>query len=181
VNIAAGAKEGQLYTDDWQGMTLGRNAIRGHLGSMISLSHQEFASKAPNVSFIQIFPGLVNTAIFNRLPGLVGIFARTLLFFLQWFLAVPIAESGERNIFVSTSSRYPPRKSGADGVPLVNELKVARGIDGAEGSGVYSLSYDGEAAPESIENLLERYTNDGMQQKVWEEFETQFERITGQK
>ena len=75
----------------------------------------------------------------------------------RW-IAVPIEESGERNLFLSTSARYlPAARADASDVRLVDGMAVARGTHGKAGSGVYWLSWGGESMPEKMEKLLTKY------------------------
>jgi hypothetical protein len=53
------------------------------------------------------------------------------------FIYIPMAESGERHVFLATSARYSAGGDGSgdgSGVPLDDGLAVARGIDGMQGS-----------------------------------------------
>lgn len=61
-------------------------------------------------------------------------------------------------------------------------LKVARGTDGREGSGVYSVSYDGEGLSNKTEEVLRVMREEqDMVRKVWLHVEDEFERVTGSK
>jgi hypothetical protein len=98
------------------------------------------------------------------------------------FVTIPFDEAGERQLFFATSARFPPRTSTdapAAGVPLAPGVGVARGTDGKPGSGVYSISIEGESAKPKVEQLLAAYRKDGTLQKVWEHTESEFVRVTG--
>lgn len=94
-------------------------------------------------------------------------------------VALPFDEAGERQLFFATSARFPPKDGVAAGVPLVEGRGVARGTDGKEGSGVYSIGIDGESAKAKVEALLEGFRGDGTLEKVWELTEAEFTRIAG--
>ncbi|RJE19551.1 hypothetical protein PHISCL_08106, partial [Aspergillus sclerotialis] len=47
INIAGGTKEGTLYADDFQALTIPFYAIRGHLATLITLGHEALAARAP--------------------------------------------------------------------------------------------------------------------------------------
>ncbi len=94
-------------------------------------------------------------------------------------VAIPFDEAGERQLFFATSARFAPRDGVVVGVPLVEGVEVARGTDGKGGSGVYSISEDGESAGEGVERLLKGYREDGTLEKVWEGTEKEFTRICG--
>lgn len=177
INIAGGTKEGTLYPTDMQALTVPLYAIRGHLTTLITLSHEALATRAPSVSFIQVFPGAVKTALFDRMSGWVGFVMRNLMNLAgNWFL-VPIQESGERNVFLSTSAAFPAAEEGNDGIRVVDGVHVAKGTDGTVGSGVYSLDYDGTEAGQSVMDLLGEYREERMVERVWEHAQAEFERI----
>jgi len=105
---------------------------------------------------------------------------RSWLWLASRWIAVPIEESGERNLFLPISARYPPvARADASGVRLVAGMTVARGIHGKAGSGVCSLCWGGESTPEKMEKLLTKYRDEGMVDKVWEDLESVFKRTTG--
>ncbi|KAK3399710.1 hypothetical protein B0T20DRAFT_495820 [Sordaria brevicollis] len=59
-------------------------------------------------------------------------------------------------------------------------LKVARGTDGKEGSGVYSVNYDGETlSSKTVEQLRVMREEGDMVRKVWEHVEGEFRRVVG--
>lgn len=180
VNIAGGCKEGSIYPSDFQALAVPLYAIRGHLATLISLNHEALAARAPDVSFIQVFPGAVKTALFDRMSGLLRVVMRAFINLTGKWLSVPIQESGERNVFFSTSAGFPARDgAGKDGVSLVEGVGVTRGTDGKIGSGVYSVDYDGTEAGQKVIDLLERYRTEGMVERVGKHVQAEIERITG--
>lgn len=178
INIAGGTKEGTFYPTDMQALTVPLYAIRGHLTTLITLGHEALAARARSVSFIQVSPGAVKTALFDRMSGVVGFVMRCWVNLAGSWLLVPIQESGERNVFLSTSAAFPATDGGEDGVGLVDGVDVAKGTDGTVGSGVYSLDYDGTEAGQSVTDLLAKYREEGMVERVWEHAQAEFERIT---
>ena len=90
-------------------------------------------------------------------------------------------ECGERHLFLATSARYPAGASEAtaSGVPLAGAVTVARGTDGNNGSGVYTVDQYGESAGPQVEELLAKFREQGLVEKVWEHTEEEFKRITG--
>jgi hypothetical protein len=185
VSIAGGTKEGPIYPDDFPAYKVSMTAVRGHLTSMITLSHFSFAENYPEVSFLHIFPGSVNTPLLDSIPGILGIafrgFARlgSATGLGAW---ISVEECGQRCAFFSTSAVYPPAQvedEKSKGVPLVGKLEVAIGADGRVGSGVYSVDWDGTVASEKVINLLSKYRKDGTMAKVMEHVNGEFDRITG--
>jgi hypothetical protein len=151
---------------------------------MQTLALEAIARSAPEVSFVHCYPGFVKSGIGKDLTGPV---ARVLMAIWEVaylvvgpFLATPFDEAGERHLFFATSARFPGgRGSGAAGVPLPEGVEVARGSDGASGSGVYSITNHAESAPSAVEELLETMRKDGTAEKVWADVEGEFVRITG--
>ena len=91
-------------------------------------------------------------------------------------------ECGERQLFVATSARYPPKgKDGSRvaGAASEGEVDVGNGVDGVVGSGVYCVEWDGESVSKKSEEVLASLRKDGTAAKVWEDTEMVFKRITG--
>ena len=179
MNIAGGATEGYFYSFDMQALDVPFYAIRGHLSTLITLGLEALAARAPDVSFMQIFPGAVRTPIFDQTPGVFGVLMRCFVAVAPRWLFVPIEESAERNVFFATSGAYPAREgNGKNGLQLGEGVDIARSVDGHIGNGVYSMDYDGTEAGQKIVDLLKQYRDDGMVQRVWEHTQEVFGRIT---
>ncbi|KAL1849266.1 hypothetical protein Plec18167_008112 [Paecilomyces lecythidis] len=179
VSVFTGTKEGQLHLDDISGEHLSILTSRAHASSLMTLSLEALAKKAPEVSFVHDYPGAVKTGIGRELPWILRAGFAVLLPFIQ----IPIEESGERHLFFATSSRYEP--SGAvngqksSGVPLIEGITVAEGTDGEPGSGVYSVNWDGETCGPKVTALLTKMRNEGCVEQVWKHTEGEFKRIVG--
>jgi NAD(P)-dependent dehydrogenase (short-subunit alcohol dehydrogenase family) len=182
VSVAAGTKEGPVDTTDFQeARSLSILGRRAHFTSFITISHTVLAEKAPQVSFVHDFPGAVKTGIFRGSTGVVSFMIRTLLKVLGPFIYIPSEESGERHLFLATSATYPAGLGSetASGIPLVTGVAVARGIDGKDGSGVYSVDQSCESAGPAVEELLAKMKKDGVLDQVWGQTENLFKQITG--
>ncbi|KIW01885.1 uncharacterized protein PV09_06732 [Verruconis gallopava] len=182
VDVAAGAHEDRLLTDDWQAERLtvrDRNKLRGHLATMKTLTWQRLVEQAPDVSIVQEFPGLVVTPLFQRLGGWLGVAFRLFVFLFGWLLAVPLDESAERHAFMATSAAFAPREGDAKGAPLVAGLGVRTGADGHLGSGMYSVGWNNEGPGEEAMALLRRYHEDGTAAALWTWMKGEFTRILG--
>ncbi|KAK4125389.1 hypothetical protein N657DRAFT_613243 [Parathielavia appendiculata] len=186
VTVLAGTKEGAVNKNDFQmrQSSLLSLAGRGHIVSMTTLALEAVAQTAPSVSFIHNYPGAVKTNLGNDVEGLFGAIFRSvfrILFFVVGpFVEIPVDEAGERHVFFATSARFPERGEGAGaGVPLPQDVAVARGTDGKAGSGVYSIDNHAESAPPKVEQLLAQLREDGTAKKVWSDVEEQFVRVTG--
>ena len=181
VSVLAACKEGPVDTDDFQGWKVPMLSQRGHAGSLVTLSLEALAKKAPDVSFIHDFPGPVKTNIYRGGEGAAIWVLNAVFKLLGPMINISNQESGERHLFLATSARYPARTGGdaTSGVPLAGGVAVARGTDGTSGSGVYSIDWDGESAGPKVEELLAKFRQEGLVEKVWNNTEEEFKRITG--
>ncbi len=183
VTVFTGCKEGPVDTSDFQGWKIPLLSMRGHASSMVTMSLEAIAKKAPDVTFIHDFPGPVKTGLGRDATG-VGMFVlKTLSRIIGPLITnyIPIVECGERHLFVATSARYPASTTGdaSSGVPLEDGVAVARGTSGKIGSGVYSVDWDGESARPKVEELLAKFRKEGTVEQVWNHTEEEFKRITG--
>ncbi|KAK9320599.1 retinol dehydrogenase 14 [Lipomyces orientalis] len=184
VTVFAGTKEGTIHTNDFQGRNGSMLFLRGHFSSMMTFALEAVAKNAPNVSFIHVYPGFVKTNYGNDLKGpmftvLRAVFDAVFLV-IGPLIATPVNETGERQLFFATSARFPEGgESAAAGVPGPKGVTVARGTNGKSGSGVYSITNDGETAPHKVEQLLDKLRKDSTAHKVWSQVEEEFVRITG--
>lgn len=173
----AGTKEGNVDTSNFV------KASRGHVVSMVTLSLEILAKKAPGVSFIHNFPGSVRTNLIRGGEGAL-IWTMGLVFrALSPFTSISNEECGERHAFLATSARFPPGTD-ADansGVPLEGGITTARGTDGKVGSGVYSITSEGESAGLNTEALLAKLRKEGVQDKVWKFVQDDFNRVAKSK
>jgi hypothetical protein len=147
--------------------------IRGHLVSMTDMALETLAEQAPEVTFINDYPGAVKTGIGRESNTLLAWFMTIVLMIIGPLIYIPIRESGERHLFFATSAKYPPRArsdtaaEASSGVPLSEGVEVASGTDGKIGSGVYSIHWSGEHAGPKVVELLAGLREQGMAQKVW--------------
>ncbi|MCJ1391791.1 hypothetical protein MMC18_004658 [Xylographa bjoerkii] len=184
VSVLCATKEGPIATNDMQGLKITNMlAQRGHGGSLVTLSLEALARKAPSVTFIHNFPGSVKTNIIRGGEGpfivALNVVSKIVGAFMD--LYVPPEECGDRHVFLATSAKYPAGQDGdaVAGVPLPAGVAVARGVDGKTASGVYSIDQYGESAGPKVEELLAGFRRDGLVEKVWQDTEEQFQRITG--
>ena len=181
VSVFTAGKEGPVDASDFQGWKVPALSQRGQASSLVTLSLEALAKKAPDVAFIHNFPGAVKTNIVRGGEG-AAIFILNVVFkIIGPMVNMPNQECGERHLFLATSARYPAGMSrdAASGVPMVGGVAVARGTNGKSGSGVYSIESDGESAGPKVEELLAKFREEGMVEKVWKDTEDEFKRITG--
>ena len=177
--MQCGTKEGTIDLDDLQGWKVKARDMgkyRGHSGSVTTLILVHFAQQAPTVSFIHDFPGAVKSGIGRGTTGLVLV-ALTLLKLLGPLIYIPRQESGERHLFFMTSVVYQAKEGVEEAVPPGVGVGIARGIDGVEGSGVYSADEVNESAGIEVEELLERFKKEGLVEKIWAMIEKEYKRI----
>ena len=184
VTVLAGTKEGPIHADDLQGRKGSMLTLQKHFSSMMTLALEAVAKNAPTVSFIHVYPGAVKTNIGNDVKGPMIAVLRAVFNAISLVIGplifTPIEEVGERHLFMATSARFPAAGDDAvAGVPTEIGVAVARGTDGKIGSGVYSVSNDGETASPKVEQLLGKLRKDGTAKKVWADVQEEFIRITG--
>lgn len=190
VTVLAGTKENSIDMNDFQGRHLPMLSPRGrgYFSSLMTLALEAVVQSAPNVSFVHNYPGFVKTNFGNDVEGVTFKVLRgvwnAVFPVIGPFFATPVDEAGEREVFFATSAMFPERgergaASATTGVPLPTGVAVARGTDGKSGSGVYSISNDGESASPKVEKFLGDLRKGGMAKKVWSHVEEEFDRITG--
>lgn len=183
VTVMAGGKEGPMFLDNFASWKLPMAAGRGHLASMMTLTLEMMAKRAPTVSFVHDYPGFVKSNLARDFKGPVAAVGKGLFALVGLFLNTPLDQVGQYQTFLATSARFPPGSSEsgskAEGVPLPKTLSTAVGSDGKVGSGVYSASNDGEVSGSKVQKLLEGFRQDGSQDKLWKHLDLEFVRVTG--
>lgn len=181
VSVFAATKEGPVDTTDFQGWKVPLMSQHGHTSSLVTLSLEALAKKAPDVSFIHNFPGAVRSGIGRGTEGAIMFMFKAVFKVLGPMIYIPTVEVGERHVFLATSARYPAGMNvdAASGVPLAGTITVARGTSSKIGSGTYSVDSQGESAKPKVEELLAQFRKEGMVEKVWKHIEDEFKRITG--
>lgn len=195
VSVFGATMEGPIDLDDFEGWHLSRPRQYGHEASITTLALEAHHRNAPDVSFVHNFPGAVESGIARGQVGWLMRTLKTVWAVLGSWVHIPLEEAGDRHLFLCTSARFsatttaPSSESqaaaaaAAQGVPLVEGLTRARGTDGKEGSGVYSIDANGDSSGPKVEKLLARMRDEGMVEQVWEHIESTINRAlaTGQK
>lgn len=182
VTVLCAGNEGPIDTDDYQGRKLPIMKQRGHGGSIVTLSLEALAQKASDVTFIHNHPGQVKT---NLVRGGEAMAIRAMTRIFKVFaplVCMSLSECGERHLYLATSAKYlPSTRQGAvnEGVALADGASVATGTDGRPGSGVYSVDPKGESTGLQVQESLARLRAEGMVKQVWDEMESQYQRILG--
>jgi hypothetical protein len=157
-----------------------------HVSYMTTFFMEELAARHSSVSFVHVYPGLVKTDEFQK-----GLFPWWFKFFMRWVMlplltpfCVTVPECGERTLFAATSAVFPPRgaEGGMDGVeggpammPVPAGLRVAAGSDGVEGSGCYSVNWNGETIDN--EKVYAKVRKMDLGKMVWDHTMKAFEEI----
>ncbi|KAI0964991.1 putative short-chain dehydrogenases/reductase [Xylaria arbuscula] len=184
VSVGAATCEGAIDLSNLPGRGFALHQWRDQLASVGTLTLDEARRRhAPDVAFVHTVPGVVESGIMRdvkptlRLSITIGISR-----LLAPFINVPPTESGERHVFAATSAALSPGQGeGNAGVPVDGtSIEMCRGIDGKAGSGVYSISPKNDPASPKVEELLQRFGDDGTARKVWDRVIADFVRITGQ-
>lgn len=107
VTAFAAGKEGPVSINDFQGWKVSALSARGHASSLVTISLEALANKAPDVTFIHNFPGPVKSNLLRGGQG-VAIFVLNIAFkaiapMMTWYSN---QECGERHLFLLTSARY---------------------------------------------------------------------------
>ncbi|KAL2128610.1 hypothetical protein VTI74DRAFT_8938 [Chaetomium olivicolor] len=159
VTVFGGTKEGPITADDLPGRSLAPLPLRGHTASMMTLALESLALEAPDVSFVHSSPGFVRTNLGKDVRSAAMGLVRAVFKVVGPMVAVPVGEAGERQLFFATSGRFPARGgvnvAETAGVERGEGVGVARGSDAREGSGVYSVNFDGEAQGSKTEEVVQ--------------------------
>lgn len=150
---------------------------------MATFSLEALARKAPNVSFVHSYPGLVKSNLVRGEESTGMAFASAFLGIFGSLLFNDMTkECGERHTFFATSAKYPALK-GMDGDASVSlkedEILVADRTNEKNGSGVYTVDDFCECGGPKVVKLLSEMRDEKMVEKVWGHMEEDFERITG--
>ncbi|KAI0553484.1 NAD(P)-binding protein [Xylaria curta] len=167
VTVGGSGYESELDTTDFPALRVSQDKLRGHLTALVTLGLEAVAQRAPDISFVHDYPGTVRTKLLDYLSEEV---LRTLKF-------MPIDESGERQLYIATSARFPPAdRVHTVGVPLGEGIEVATGTSGVVGSGMYSIASDCEDVSPTILELLGVMRRQGLVQEVRQHTEDEFHR-----
>ncbi|KAL4770690.1 hypothetical protein BDW60DRAFT_223786 [Aspergillus nidulans var. acristatus] len=172
VTVGAAGFEGPINTSDFGGLQVAPRQVRGHVATLITLGLEALARHAPSVSFVHSYPGTVDTPLTRRVMSSTGAAP------MDWMNPT---ESGERHLYLLTSSRYPGRNEDAGLAQLngdgVSDPDVIRGTDGKLGSGVYAVGLDGECVSMETLGFLDTLRKREMVDLAWEHTVGEFERI----
>ena len=107
ITAATAGKEGPVSVDDFLARKVSALSARGHAASLITLSLEALAKKAPDVTFIHNFPGPVKTNFLRGGQGAAIAVMNGVFKLVSPFMSFySIEECGERHLFLATSARY---------------------------------------------------------------------------
>ncbi|KAF9887243.1 hypothetical protein FE257_010371 [Aspergillus nanangensis] len=178
VTVLAGGQEGKISEDNLdlqKAWSFG--AAASYAATMNSLAVEYLASENPTISFAHVFPGIVRTPLMKTTLGSV---AGSIAGFLSRPFSSSPEESGERNLFISTSAAYPPAEPvdpAKVGVPLGDGVKTVAASNGKVGGGAYLLHYDGTDV--TNKTLMGEYRQKEFPRKVWDHTLATFKKALG--
>ena len=106
VSAGVAGKEGPVEVNDFQGWKVSALSARGHGSSLVTLSLEALAKKAPDVTFIHDFPGPVKTSFLRGGQGATVAVINGLFKLVSPFMTFySLEECGERHLFLATSAR----------------------------------------------------------------------------
>jgi len=178
LTVLGAGQEGEIFPSDLALKEPEHSSAMTAVGAAMAyttLFLEQLARRHPNIAFIHSFPGIVKTNVFNHpehLGPVIRFLANWVLFpLLGWLMAVPVEEAGARCLYMLTSPEFAPAEGGDAAVAVV-------GSDGKKGSGAYAVNEKCEAVVNN--KVLQRYREDGLDEKVWEYTMAEYERILGQ-
>lgn len=178
LTVLAAGSEADIDLDD---LDLKKNytlhSCLSHCVMMSDFMMEELAKRYTQTAFSHSYPGTVKTGIVNSLSGPIRLGVKVLYAVMTpWILN--FRESGERHFFQITNSMY-KAAGGAAGLPLVDDLQTATGMDGIQGSGAYLLDWDGR--PSGDEAIIKKYRELNAGRRIWEHTMTVLKRVTTNK
>ncbi|PYI09558.1 NAD(P)-binding protein [Aspergillus sclerotiicarbonarius CBS 121057] len=176
VSILAAGQEGSVEEDNFD-LTKSWTFMKSntYAATLNSLALEHLATANPTVSFIHAFPGVVRSPL---MKSTFGNLAGSVLSILSHPISMKLEESGERNLFISTSAAYPsaaPKDPSRLGVPLGGGVQTAVASTGKVGGGSYILGSDGGNA--TREKLMDDYRAKDFPNKVWSHTLETFKRV----
>lgn len=118
--------EGRVVTDDLEGRNISLLRNRDLMSSMTTLAIDKCSQEVPEISWVHNFPGFVESGIWDGMEGVFGNVFRLVISILGRFSYMKLEECGQRQLFMATSTRFPPAKASNDdetGVPLIGGLR----------------------------------------------------------
>ncbi|KAI9814266.1 MAG: hypothetical protein M1827_003432 [Pycnora praestabilis] len=173
VSVLGGGKEAWILEDDLYLRKVSNytwSNANNHSATMNTLALKKFADDNPDVGFVHVFPGAVNTPLLTR--GRWWFVRLLLLWIILPILSLftrSVDEAGERQLFYATSARYaaPAIKDSSDaGVPVLEKIPSLKESEFRKKSGMYNLDEKGESVGD--ESLLRKFHERGTDKKVWE-------------
>lgn len=144
-------------------------AASTYAATMNSAAFEYLAEQNPSVSFIHEFPGIVATPLFKKV---FGGFLGTVVTFLVTPISISAAESGEWNVFLSTSPSFPSKNSATSEEA---SGRIAPASTGQVGGGSYILKYNGQDA--TNKKVMTELREKQFPETLWKHTLSTFDRI----
>lgn len=173
ISVLAGGKEVSIEEDNLDlRKRFSLSASNGYPATMTSLAFEVLASQHPSISFIHEFPGIVATPILKKsMGGVLG----TILSLLIRPISISEEESGEWQVFLSTSPSFPAKGSAGADAATEQDIKITQASTGEAGGGVYILNYNGQDV--TNKTLMTQLRERGFPDIVWKHTLDTFDRI----
>lgn len=172
ISVFGAGKEGELHLDNLslrETKPHGILATRSHVTYLHTFFMEYLAAQNPGkLSLVHVYPGLVMTQAFQN-PGVPVWFkiVWTLFTPITRLLTKPLAEVGDRILFLASPLRFPARQTTEQSAAVAAEdleVGIAKGSDGKIGSGAYAVDINGEAVEN--EKAYEKYREEGVGEKL---------------
>ncbi|OAP65432.1 hypothetical protein AYL99_01404 [Fonsecaea erecta] len=176
VSVYAAGMDGTLYADDlslrdprhYRYATARSHMCYMHVLFMESLAHRHPGADT-KLACIHIFPGIVVGPGYQstELPRWFRVVFHWVLLplFGRW-LTVPPSECGERMLSLASPALYPPARGATSARGGEGEGGAIVGTEGSPGSGVYSLTWNGES--NFNPKPYQKFDREEMRTKVWD-------------
>lgn len=182
-SVLAGGHERSWFTKDLDlGLQKhdGRNytVLRAinQVTTMHTLAFFHLASKHPQVAFMHVYPGWVDTGYHFTLLGSLGLAGTALAHVLDPIrrcIAISCEESGRQQAHYATSTRFPSRAMIQRAQYNVEDVAKSH----ARCSGVYLLLEDGRSVTET--QFIKQLEVEGWPEKTWAFIQDVFASISG--
>lgn len=176
VSIDAAGMAGNLFRDDLSLLDPNHYSyvnVKSHAAYMTTMAFEKLASQHGSLAFVYMYPGAVFGPAHRdqSLPWWFRVAMRIAEPLLTWTLATPPEESGSRTLFFATSAFAPAGSSHA-------KSNIAKGTDGASGSGCYAVGSRCDIiAKKSDSALYPKLRNEGFLDEVWTHTTETFDQI----
>jgi hypothetical protein len=173
VSVLAGGQEAPV---DEENLDLTKNfslsASFAYPATMTSAAFEFLAEQNPSISFIHEYPGFVTTPLLKTsLGSILGTIFTTLL----TPMSISAEQSGEWNVFLSTSPRFPSKDLAKDSASADQKIPIAKASTSTVGGGSYIVNYKGEDSTK--EKFMAELRDKGFPKTMWDHTLSSFDTV----